>query len=256
MVPLFMKALCNGFYATRIYIPFSRASRYLRGLSRRLRGKKSQFMQGTSLPQIGWHRLPHLGLPRIWESGKENGNVRISELAILSALAAGCPEKSAIFEIGTFDGRTTLNLALNADLSCPIYTLDLPPGQETVFQVATGEQHMIDKPSSGSRYERYRASHRPQVSRIHQLYGDSASYDYSAHLQSCSLIFVDGSHAYDYAIADTRTAMRLVRKGGIIVWHDYGIWEGVTRALEQLDQEENLGLRHITGTSLVYWLSP
>jgi hypothetical protein len=38
-----------------------------------------------------------------------------------------------------------------------------------------------------------------------------------------------------------------------VVWHDYGVWEGVTLALEELDAERKLGLRHVRGTSLVIW---
>ncbi len=32
-----------------------------------------------------------------------------------------------------------------------------------------------------------------------------------------------------------------------IVWHDYGIWEGVTKALEELDQSEVYGPWHKPG---------
>jgi hypothetical protein len=47
--------------------------------------------------------------------------------------------------------------------------------------------------------------------------------------------------------------MRLVVPGGIVLWHDYGRWEGVSRALDELETERGLGLRHIAGTSLVAW---
>ena len=66
-------------------------------------------------------------------------------------------------------------------------------------------------------------------------------------------MFVDGSHAYEYVRKDSATAMRLVAKGGIVLWHDYGRWEGVSRALDELEAQRRLGLRHIAGTSLVVW---
>ena len=31
----------------------------------------------------------------------------------------------------------------------------------------------------------------------------------------------------------------------MIVWHDYGIWRGVTDALEEMEDEEALGLRNL-----------
>ena len=69
-------------------------------------------------------------------------------------------------------------------------------------------------------------------------------------------MFVDGSHAYDYACKDSETAFRLVKSGGLVIWHDYGVWPGVTRALEELEAAKALGLRHIQGTSLVLWRAP
>jgi len=45
----------------------------------------------------------------------------------------------------------------------------------------------------------------------------------------------------------------MVKKGGRIVWHDYGIWDGVTKALTEVEAKEQLGLKSIRGTSLVYW---
>ena len=36
----------------------------------------------------------------------------------------------------------------------------------------------------------------------------------------------------------------------MILWHDYGIWEGVTRALEDLECDEKLWLSDVRGTSL------
>jgi hypothetical protein len=146
-----------------------------------------------------------------------------------------------------------LNLALNAPDSCKIHTLDLPPELATKYELAAGERHMVEKPVSGSRYHRYLGSHPKAIGRIQQLFGDSAAFDYSPYQNSCSLVFVDGSHAYDYAISDTRAAFEIVEAGGTIVWHDYGIWAGVTQALEEIEAKERLGLRNIRGTSLVVW---
>lgn len=248
-----MYELVRGIYATRVYLPFSSFSRSLRRASRTIRGKSDPFLQNIELPEVEWTECVKNTFPRIWESKKNNGNVRISELAILAGLAGQCRPGSNIFEIGTFDGRTTLNLALNAPESCNIHTLDLPPEIATKYELADGERHMVEKPVSGARFRRYLGSHPRAIGRIHQLFGDSAAFDYKSYENSCSLVFVDGSHAYDYAISDTRAAFSMVEAGGTIVWHDYGIWKGVTKALGDLEAGERLGLRNIRGTSLVIW---
>ena len=247
------KQLYWGYYATRIYLPLSGLSRRWRRFLRHIRGKPDRFLQHTKLPEVSWKDCTTRRSIKIWEHEKENGNVRISEIGILSALAADCRDGTNLFEIGTFDGRTTLNLALNSPAQCTIYTLDLPPDHETMFSLAEGERHMVDKPKPGSRYEGHRVTYPAVVGKIHQLLGDSAAFDYTPYENSCSLVFVDGSHNYDYVMSDTRAAMEMTNVGGVVIWHDYGVWEDVTRALDELEQREGYGLRNISGTSLVYW---
>lgn len=247
---------CHGIYALRFYLPFSALARRWRGFSRGVRGKSAPFHHETRLPEVGWREVVETSARRLREHRKANGNVRISELAILSAIAESCRPASNLFEIGTFDGRTTLNLALNAPVTCRIYTLDLPPEVETRYRLASGERHMVEKPEPGRRYKRHRDSSPAVVGRIHQLHGDSATFDYTPLQASCSLVFVDGSHSYEYARSDTRAAMRLVEPGGMVVWHDYGIWKGVTRVLDERGLRDKLNLRHIRGTSLVVWKKP
>ena len=248
-----MKELSLGYFATRIYLPLSGLSRRWRRFLRHIRGKPDRFLQNTQLAEVSWKDCTKRRSIKIWEHEKENGNVRISELAILSAFAADCKDGTNLFEIGTFDGRTTLNLALNSPARCTIYTLDLPPDLSTMFSLAEGERHMVDKPKPGSRYERHRKTYPGAIGKIHQLLGDSAAFDFSPYKDSCSLVFVDGSHHYDYVMSDSKAAMDMATVGGIVIWHDYGIWEDVTNALAALEQRGDYGLRCIRGTSLVCW---
>ena len=251
-----MKEILIGIYARHIYLSGSDWSRRWRKSVHRIRGKQSRFLQQTSLPRVCWQKLFRARWSRVWEAKRANGNIRISELGILSAAAAECPPATNIFEIGTFDGRTTLNLTLNSAESCKVFTLDLPANTETKFALAKGEKHMVRKEESGARFHRHRATVPKAIARITQLFGDSAQFDFRPFHRTCSLVFVDGSHTYEYVHADTKTAIDLARPGAVILWHDYGIWEGVTRALEEVEAANGLGLRNIAGTSLVYWRAP
>ena len=111
----------------------------------------------------------------------------------------------------------------------------------------------VEKPRSGRRFLEAPPEWKGAASRITQLMGDSATYDWSAHIGRAGLVFVDGSHAHDYVIADSDTAFALVAQKGVVIWHDYGVWDGVTRALEEIEASRHLGLRHVRGTSLVVW---
>ncbi len=245
-----MQEFINGFYGVYIYLPFSGLARKWQRFSRKLRGKQGGMLQQVNLATISWKQCTDRRSPRVWERDQKNGNIRISELGIINLIAETCEDESNIFEIGTFDGRTTINLAFSSPLNCRIFTLDLKPSMETVYSIENGEKHMVEKRVIGKRIGNHRKS---IVSlKIQQLYGDSANFDFSSYYNSCSLVFVDGSHAYDYVYSDTKEAIKLVKNDGVILWHDYGVWEGVTRALEEIESSQQLGLKNINGTSLVY----
>ncbi len=186
---------------------------------------------------------------RIVEASVADGNVTPLELAVLNAAAQSA---NTIFEIGTFDGRTTLNLALNAQSNARIFTLDLPPDDAacTALPLAKGDRTFIEKPESGARFKG-----RPEAARIVQLYGDSATFDFAQYEGQMDFVFVDGAHSFTYVLADAATALKLLRpSGGIIFFHDYGTWPGVTRALDKLARESDAfrGLRRVAGTALAF----
>ena len=178
------------------------------------------------------------------------GNMSMLELTVLVQLVKA-RRPHTIFEIGTFDGRTALNMALNSPPDATIYTLDLPKEQlaDVALPLDGEDLTFIDKERSGARfagtaYER----------QVIQLYGDSATFDFSPYVGQVDLVFVDGSHSREYVAADSLTALWLLRDGkGVIVWHDYTDWPGVTRALNDLYAQDKRfhGAQLIEGTTLV-----
>lgn len=179
------------------------------------------------------------------EPAARDGNVTLHELLVIAQLVAA-RDPAAIFEIGTFDGRTTLALAANS--SGRVFTLDLPADEAGTTRLALdpGDVAYIAKPRSGERFLR-----RPEARRITQLFGDSATFDFSSWHGSIDLVFIDGAHSREYVLSDTERALRLLRPtGGVVLWHDYDAsFSGVTEALHELARR-GLSLRRIADTSL------
>jgi predicted O-methyltransferase YrrM len=179
-----------------------------------------------------------------------DGNVTLIELMVITNLIQQYQPKR-LFEIGTFDGRTTLNMAANCSPESKVYTLDLPKADlsSTGLTLDAGDAAYINKELSGERY-----SGTEYEGKITQLYGDSAKFDFSQWYGSIDFIFIDGSHAYDYVLNDTKEAFKLLNPKGqkVILWHDYGAWDGVTKALNKLYATDGrfAGLRHVKGTTL------
>lgn len=178
-----------------------------------------------------------------------DGNVTDRELITICRLVRQ-RRPQAMFEFGTFDGRTTLNMAANAANESRVYTLDLPPQQMSESRVPLDQQELryASKQESGGRFKGT-----DMEKRIVQLYGDSGSFDFSPYASAMDLIFIDGSHVYEYVINDSLQALEMLRNGkGTIIWHDYSTWDGVTRALHDLAKRHRSfsNLRRIEGTTL------
>jgi predicted O-methyltransferase YrrM len=193
---------------------------------------------------------------RITEVEAVTGNTGITELYILSFFARKL-ECSSIFEIGTFDGRTALNFAINSPPGAKVYTIDLPKNAPTAvaLPVTPGDNVHIQRNVTGQRYRNKDREAFPEVGKIVQLFGDSATFDFSPFFGKIDMVFVDAAHSYEYVMNDSRIAMKLMKDGGgLIIWHDYDArHDGLTRALNELNEEHHeIEFFHIQGTTLVY----
>ena len=218
-------------------------------LFQEIRNKKKIKLEEKILPTVSLQNLiggdPHC---KLLEERVADGNVTALELKCIASLVAAFQPKS-IFEIGTFDGRTTLNMAANSPLDCRLTTLDLPKAKiyDTELRIKSGDMKFIDKDQSGTRF-----IGSPYEARITQIYADSATHNYQAMQNSFDFIFIDGSHSYEYVISDTENCRKLLRNGkGTLVWHDYG-WPEVVKALNEYYRNDSwfAGLKNIEGTTL------
>ena len=179
------------------------------------------------------------------------GGISDFETWVLSAVAK---QSQCIFEFGTCTGKTAYLLARNAPPDAEVITLTLPPEQRAAYvNVAAdsrGDRMAALKESAFTSFFYEGTDVEP---RIRQLFADSKRFDETPYVGRCDLIFIDGSHAASYVESDSRKALRMVKPGGLIFWHDYRgptRSPGVFRTLNELAKE--LPLRHIAKTSLVF----
>ena len=144
-------------------------------------------------------RLPQSTTRHAWSLG-------VAEQISLQVLirSRGC--KTA-FEIGTFNGGTTRILAETLPDEGHVWTIDLPTAQFDATQAPAS----FDGAQIGIAYRDSPAAHK-----ITQLIGDSLSYDLSSYEQCADLVIVDGGHEYHHGLSDTRSALQLVRPGGMV----------------------------------------
>lgn len=163
-----------------------------------------------------------------------------------------------IFEIGTCTGKTTYLLAANAPAEARVVSITLKPEHMSAYKAMEGDdQKAFRDANAESTFVEFYYTGTPESARIEQLFGDSKDFDETPYLESCDLVFVDGSHARSYVESDSAKAIRMVKPGGLVLWHDYRgprHTPGVYQALNQLAR--TLPLVHIKMTNLVAYRKP
>jgi hypothetical protein len=178
--------------------------------------------------------------------GFQSGNISLYELFIISLLSK-CSNFS-ILELGTFDGRTSNNLALNSNNS--VITVDLPPNIKPTLPIAN--QPGADERGYIGKYKLFKSS-----LPIKQIWCDTAKLKEQYPFDHIiDFIFIDASHSYEYVKHDSEYALSIIHDEGIIIWHDYDGWPGVTKGLNELyesDPNHVNNFRHIDCTSFVIY---
>ncbi len=183
------------------------------------------------------------------------GGTSDAEAWILAVLAK---RAERLFEFGTCTGKTAYLWSRNAPSNAAIATITLAPSQQHEYvkdpqDTAEDTKFALNE----SAFEEFLYSGTPTADRVQQLYGDSKQFDETPFLDWADLVFVDGSHARSYVESDSLKAMRIVKPGGLVLWHDYagtGHAPGVFAALNAL--ADTVPLRHVEGTTFAMWRRP
>lgn len=186
----------------------------------------------------------------IFPSSLQDGNLSSEELiAICSLIQADNPKN--LLEIGTFNGLTTLHMALNTDPDAKIHTLDLSTLEDYSKETLDPEDiKYITSPFKKNR-------HYLQTVYNHKIIeheGNSLSYSFSKFTEDNSkmdFIFIDGGHSYQIVKNDTEKSLKILKEDGVIVWHDYTpTCPGVFTYLNELSK--TLPILHLDKTTLAY----
>jgi len=214
--------------------------------------------------------LPRLPLARLWPEAAAAGisipraldrewmiSITVDELACLCAVEK-CVRAKRVMEIGTWDGNTALALAANLEGGeGEVVTLDLPPdfgdnAARDALVFPDVDLNLTDRRHLGRQLRQH-----PLAGRVRQVYGDSAAIDWSRLGGPFDLIFIDGCHSEAYVDSDSRNALKHLRAGGAIVWHDYACLADVSRVVDRIARARpELKVAAIEGTRLALGVVP
>ncbi len=162
----------------------------------------------------------------------------------LMLLARSGPGQGAVVEIGSFLGKSTAWLALGA--------LHGGRGRVTAVDPFTGspehqrggrneEPEIVARGTTRPRFEQNLrdAGLREAVDIIEARSTDAAAR-WSGPIR---LLFIDGDHSEEASRADFEAWLPHAAPGGLVAFHDVGVWAGVTRFYEALMADPASGVR-------------
>ncbi len=134
-------------------------------------------------------------------------------LSIIGVLKSFLKPGQNFLEIGTFDGNTALNVAVNIPIESKVITIDLP--EDNVL----GAKFAYDNLLIGS--ESRKKKKHLKLKNVEQIYHDSTTLDFSKF--DFHAAFIDGGHDYQTVKMDTLNVIGNIKRPGIIFWHDYDV---------------------------------
>jgi predicted O-methyltransferase YrrM len=197
------------------------------------------------------------------------GSLSLLEKTIIASLASKKNNKK-IFEFGTYLGSTTAIMALNSHNECKIYSIDLPKknyrkkykkfSYKEFDKIKLKYNTLVQSQNDACLeevYENFGTFYIENLKlnikkKIKLIKNDSFTYDFSKFKKSFDLVFIDGGHNIELVKKDTENAFKIVKKGGVILWHDVSsnIHTDVSKYLKSL----NIKINHLKHTFLAYKL--
>ena len=194
------------------------------------------------LRELGPSDLDLVTVPARFQTGGGTDPREILTLAAVTRLL----QPKRVFEIGTFNGRTTAIFILNSPAESEIFTLDLPPKVNGLDGYLSSDIELVRDRHPEGFLKRAGLSGRYQ-----QIYCDSMQFDPEPFRDTVELGFIDGAHAEEFVRNDTLKMAIMMSSSGYVFWHDYG-GRGSFRPLSQYLESLPIELYRVPGTSLAW----
>ena len=194
------------------------------------------------LRDLGPSDLDLVTVPARFQTGGGTDPREILTLASVTRLL----QPKRVFEIGTFNGRTTAIFILNSPAESQIFTLDLPPKVNALDGYLSTDIDLV----RDRRPEDFLTS-AGLAGRYQQIYCDSMNFDPEPFRDTIELGFIDGAHAEEFVRNDTQKMSIMMSSRGYVFWHDYG-GRGSFQALSKYLESLPIEIYRVPGTTLAW----
>ncbi len=194
------------------------------------------------LRELNCSDMDTVSVPARFQTGGGTDAREVLTLAVTTRLLR--PRR--VFEIGTYNGRTTATFILNSPPEAEVFTLDLPPDVIRLEGYLSTDIDLVK-----DRHPEGFLTRAGLAGRYQQIYCDSMQFDPEPFRDTVELGFIDGAHAEEFVRNDTAKMAIMMSGRGYVFWHDYG-GRGSFRPLSNFLESLPIELYRVPGTSLAW----
>lgn len=165
------------------------------------------------LKYFDWHREPLITNDFVYQYNSiEDINER--KLRDAETVAAVCRNigPDNILEIGTSKGMGTKLIAENANDST-VFTINILPDEIESGKGGSKTTWALAKEEIGIEYRK------AGLDNVKQIFANTKSWE--PDIGEIGAAYIDGCHDKDFVYSDTIKALSIMKKGGVIMWHDF-----------------------------------
>ncbi len=143
-----------------------------------------------------------------------------------------------------------LNLALNLPATSRVFTLNLCVEDQRCFDGWHKQDELLVKENHGKIGRLFRET--DVEHKITQLWGDSLTFEFAPYTEAMDLVFIDGNRQYEYVMSDSENGRRMLRPGGLLVWHDYNYADSVTDAVDDFCRANRFSCKTVSQLTVAF----
>ncbi len=173
------------------------------------------------------------------------GCARFDEVLFIASIARHINPRF-VFEIGTCEGRTTINIARNCPKLKKLYTLNLPPEADPSTEWLPQDKTIYEQTKCriGINFKDF-----AYLEKIEQILSDSDGYNFEKHAP-IDLVLIDGSTRSESVIASSESCWKILQPGGTLIWRAYNYADGVTLGVDTFCENNAINAFNIYKTTL------
>jgi predicted O-methyltransferase YrrM len=159
-------------------------------------------------------------------------HLTIDEKLLLYKISKGLPKNARCAEIGSYFGASSCIIAKGLSDTGRLYCIDTWGNHAMIYDEAAKQDSLLTEKDTYTDFQKNTAKYRHKIIEL-RGWSTEKFADIKKSETHLDFLFIDGDHAYDSVLKDWELYSTLIKKNGLVAFHDTGWAEGVIRVIKE-----------------------